>query len=216
MPTREQLLRRIYEEIINASQVGPLIDGAEIGKLAAQFQVLNAVQKRFVQLRLCELALAKWHAYASLQKPIRYRETVCGTDQEVDVALPHEAMASAKLGRDLANIQQRCLEPIVAMQDEDLVFPQDIKFAYYSLYNLFRRHALGAQVDDWLIVSQALAAEPDLDRWAQNLNDAIACASEGPPANTPTFVGDAARPGWTCGRQSLHSPTGQQATDFRL
>ena len=48
-----------------------------------------------------------------------------------------------------------------ALQDENLVFPEPVAFAYYAIYNLFRKYAAQADVDDWLIVNQALAAEAD-------------------------------------------------------
>ena len=59
------------------------------------------------------------------------------------------------------------------MQDADLEFPQEIQHAYYALYNLFRKHAIKEDVDDWLIVNQALSSEIDESRWLSLLADAI-------------------------------------------
>ena len=107
------------------------------------------------------------------RQEISYRESVAGTHQNVDVQLPEDAFASAKAGGDLAKFEMRYREPITAMQDCDLTFPDHIEFAYYSLYNLFLRYALGEQIDDWLIVNQALSSEDTEDLWRKLLQDAI-------------------------------------------
>jgi hypothetical protein len=41
---------------------------------------------------------------------------------------------------DLGNVAQRYLEPIAALQDEDLAFPDAVRFAYYALYNCFEKY----------------------------------------------------------------------------
>jgi hypothetical protein len=76
----------------------------------------------------------------------------------VDIALPADAFRSVMEGKDTCNVQARYGEPICAMQDDDLEFPDDIELAYYSIYNLFRRYVLADSIDDWLIVNQALSA----------------------------------------------------------
>ncbi len=62
------------------------------------------------------------------------------------------------------------------MEDFDLEFPYHIEFAYYSIYNLFKKYGVQANVDDWLIVNQALSSEADQDKWLQLLENAIAKA----------------------------------------
>ncbi|HLZ00295.1 MAG TPA: hypothetical protein VKT33_14650 [Candidatus Angelobacter sp.] len=47
---------------------------------------------------------------------------------------------------------------MAALQDHDLEFPEQITFAYYSIYNLFGRYMSGDPIDDWLIVNQTMAA----------------------------------------------------------
>jgi hypothetical protein len=84
---------------------------------------------------------------------------------EVDAQLPHDALRSAQAGSDLADVQSRYREPIVAMQDDDLEFPRPIKFAYYAVYNCFRRHALVEEIDPWLIVNQVRASIEDERSW---------------------------------------------------
>jgi hypothetical protein len=117
--------------------------------------------------------LSKWREFCSRQGPIRYAEGVCGTRQTVDPELPVDAFRSAQEGRDIADVDQRFDEPITAIQDFDLEFPQTIEYAYYALYNLFRKHAGKEDVDDWLIVNQAISSEIDESRWPFLLEAAI-------------------------------------------
>jgi len=56
----------------------------------------------------------------------------------------------------------RYKEPIISIQDNDLSFPKNIEYGYYSIYNLFQKYTQAKNVDDWLIVNQALSIE-DID-----------------------------------------------------
>jgi hypothetical protein len=141
--------------------------------LGQQFLALSPNQRRAVHLLLGKVALANWNAYVRSRGRISYIETVCGTRQAVDATLPRDALESARQGRDIANVKKRYGEPIVAMQDDDLVFDDFAEFAYYSLYNLFRKYAALEDIDDWLIVNQALSSEPRQDQWAPLLETAI-------------------------------------------
>lgn len=121
---------------------------------------MSVEQKRMVHIRLCEAALAVWEN--SLSGQVTYIETVTGSLQTLDWQLPREALASIRAGNDLALIQSRYHEPIVALHDEDLVLPDKAEFAFYAIYNAFRLHVMGDQFDSWLIVNQALATvEPE-------------------------------------------------------
>jgi len=115
---------------------------------------------------------------------ISYLETVVGTTQKVDSDLPRDAFECAKQGRDLFNVRERYVEPIVAMQDFDLEFPDPIEFAYYAIYNLFRKYTGTEDVDDWLIVNQALASAPDETKCtallAAAIDEALRPAPHGP------------------------------------
>jgi hypothetical protein len=141
--------------------------------LIGQFAQLNDEQKRCVHLILCENALQIWTNYVTQFDEISYIESVVGTHQIVDKLLPKDAFESVKNGKDLSKIDNRYAEPISAMQDDDLEFPDEIKFAYYAIYNLFNRYILQQNIDDWLICNQALAAEFNSERQKFLLNDAI-------------------------------------------
>lgn len=145
---------------------------------AELFERLAPEQQRQVHLRLCVEALGAWLAYSAEHAPIRYMDTVVGGSHEVDVLIPGDALRSADAGADLANVDGRYYEPIVAMQDDDLEFPDPIEFAYYAVYNCFRRHARGEAIDSWLIVNQALSSIDDASTWAPRLTAAMTAAGE--------------------------------------
>jgi hypothetical protein len=145
--------------------------------LADSFRLLTPEQQRNVHLLLCEEALRIWDAYAARHAPIVYYDSVVGMRHQVDVGLAHDALRSARLGTDVEGIQERYLEPTVAMQDDDLVFPKTIEFAYYAIYNCFCKHACGDDVDPWLIVNQAISADDNEAAWSQRLTAAIAAST---------------------------------------
>jgi hypothetical protein len=144
---------------------------------AESFRLLAPEHQRQVHLRLCGEALRVWMAYAAEHSPVRYADSVVGMRHEVDARLPHDALRSARSGADLADVQRRYQEPIAAMQDCDLEFPDPIKFAYYAIYNCFRRYALGEEIDPWVIVNQALSSIDDEASWSPRLTAAVAAAS---------------------------------------
>jgi hypothetical protein len=150
-----------------------------MSSLREQFMALVPGQRRIVHLSLCEHALAQWTAYTRSRGQISYTETVCGTTHAVDAVLPKDAFECALQRRDVANVHERYCEPLVSLQDGDLEFPDAIEFAYYSVYNLFRKYTGIEEVDDWLIVNQALSSETDETRWAPLLAAAIRQAEEG-------------------------------------
>jgi hypothetical protein len=141
--------------------------------LADEFLTLAPEKRRIVHLAVCEHALQVWNLYGNTHKRIQYTESIAGTRQEVDKQLPVDAFEAAKQGVDSENIKNRYVEPIVAMEDDDLVFPDNIQFAYYALYNLFNKYAQGETVDDWLIVNKALSSEDDSKKWDALLTHAI-------------------------------------------
>lgn len=126
--------------------------------LTEQYAALTSEQQKHVQLVLCEQAYALWLAYVSQNALTEYIETVMGTLQKLDWQLPQEAIEAVRLGSDEKNVNGRYLEPITALQDDDLEFSEEMEFAYYAIYNLFRFHVMHKLDDSWLIVNQALTA----------------------------------------------------------
>ena len=145
---------------------------------AEEFHALNEKQKRFVHLRLCRAALCRLNDYFAETGPIFYVESVVGTRQSVAPKLPAEAYRAADEGQDLFEAAARFREPLTALQYEDVEFPPNVEYAFYAVYNLFCKYALRKNVDDWLIVNQALAAEEDEAKWKILLEEAIEKAHE--------------------------------------
>ncbi|MFF0454579.1 hypothetical protein [Nocardia africana] len=137
------------------------------------FFELGTEHRRQVHLSLCEDALSRWVDYVRGEpRALRYRDSVVGMRHQVDVELPADALRSARAGVDVADVRDRYLESICALQDDDLVFPDPVEFAYYAIYNCFRKYVRGDDIEDWLIVNQALSAH-DIDEAAPRLTRAI-------------------------------------------
>jgi hypothetical protein len=145
--------------------------------LAETFHQLTPGHQRQVHLALCEHALAVWVGYVKTRAPICYTDSVVGMRHEVDIELPADALRSARAGADLANVKSRYREPIVAMQDDDLMFPDPVTFAFYAIYHCFKKHACREDIDPWLIVNQALSSDDDSNSWKPRLTQAIAAAT---------------------------------------
>jgi hypothetical protein len=143
---------------------------------AERFLALGPARRRFVHERLVEQSLARWQAYARSQGVIRYSEGVSGTVQTVDARLPEDALASVQSGEGAEAVAARYLEPIAALQDKDLVFPDAVELAYYAVYNFFEKYALGQAVNDWLLVNQAGSSEEDQRKWVPALLATIQAA----------------------------------------
>jgi hypothetical protein len=141
--------------------------------LRAAFEELDGSRRRAVQLALCRHALGVWEAHLRRYGPFEYVDSVVGMYHCLDSALPRAALASAEAGEDRADVAHRYLEPVAALQDDDLELPGHIELAYYAIYNLYRSAVEGAAIDDWLIVNQALAVEEDAAMWRRLLADAL-------------------------------------------
>ena len=140
--------------------------------LREEFLALPPHQRRVVHELLVEHALARWKAYAENEGEIRYRETVAGTEQIVDASLPDDAVRAVRTGEGVDAVDRRYGEPKTALQDNDLSFPEPVEFASYAILNYFRKYALRRDVDDWLIVNQAISSV-DERKWEDTLRSAI-------------------------------------------
>lgn len=125
---------------------------------AQSFLSMPPAAKRLVHVRLCEQALGVWERHLPPGTDITYRESVAGSSQELDVLLPHEALASIRRGKDDFGISQRFQEPLAALHDGDLEIPEEAEFAFYAIHNAFQLYVVDEPTDDWLIVNQALSA----------------------------------------------------------
>ena len=119
---------------------------------------LGPGQQREVQIWLCERALTVWEQYFTDWGEVVYYDSVVGTRQVLDKTLPRQALEAVRSGSDHAGIEKRYYEPIVALQDDDLEWPDRIEYAYYAIYNAFSHYVEGRTLDTWIIVNQALTA----------------------------------------------------------
>ncbi|HMO59293.1 MAG TPA: hypothetical protein PKA05_13240 [Roseiflexaceae bacterium] len=141
--------------------------------LATIFMRLDPPQKRLVQIHVCRNALQVWEAYVRQHAPFEYVDSIVGMQHRVDTDLPRAALIAVLTRADAGVIARRYAEPIAALHDDDLVLPDHIIFAYYAIYNLYRKYIEGRGIDDWLIVNQALAAEASLQRGESILTAAL-------------------------------------------
>jgi hypothetical protein len=137
--------------------------------LINDFLNLSDKQKRYVHITLCEKSLVKWNEYISNHTEIEYIDSVCGTKQKVDINLLKDAFDSVVKKEDKLNVKERFREPIVAMQDDDLKFSEEIEYAYYSIYNLYSKYVSNEIIDDWLIVNQAYSINNKTDNIKEKL-----------------------------------------------
>ncbi|MDP5240947.1 hypothetical protein Q9Q94_15500 [Uliginosibacterium sp. 31-16] len=120
---------------------------------------MSAEQKKRVHLCLASIALKQWEkAIASGLVPLSYQETVTGTLQDVEELLPAEALVCIVEKTDPTSISARFLEPTCASGDEDWHLADEPMYAYLTIYNAFQKYALGKDIDDWMIVNQALSS----------------------------------------------------------
>lgn len=126
------------------------------------FFQLGATSRRLVHLALCEDAVRTWNEYVQGNPAaLHYRDSVVGMRHHVDIALPADALRAARAGVDDADVDGRYLEPIAALQDDDLTFPDSVELGYYAIYNCFRKYVSGEDIQDWLIINQALSVHHD-------------------------------------------------------
>jgi hypothetical protein len=128
---------------------------------AANFFSLPDAKRRSALLRLCAESLTVWESHYPPEASISYQETVTGSIQVLDVGLPREALQAAQSGVGDPEIHERYKEPIVALKDNDLEFPEVAEFAYYAIYNAYRLYVIGAKIEEKLILNQALSALPE-------------------------------------------------------
>ncbi len=132
--------------------------------LQDEFLSSPAGSRKVVHRFVCGKALEVWQEFVAQETKITYADSVVGLAHEVDTQLPTEAFRAAFAGcsaEESDNISYRYLEPISALQDMDLEFSAPVLMAYYAIYNAFCKYARGENNDDWIIVNQALATDPE-------------------------------------------------------
>ncbi len=137
-----------------------------------RFLVLGADEIKGAHYALCVHALRAWQVAAVSALP----RTPADTHEHFDVDLPAAALAAIRAGADREQVAQRYQAPIATLQDCDLDLPERSLFAYYAIYNCFRKYVRGEPVDDWLIVNQVIAALGDAAVTESLLHDVAGAA----------------------------------------
>jgi hypothetical protein len=145
----------------------------------AAFLELSKDAQRLVHLELAGRALVAWEAYCAANPGFEYVDSVVGMRHGLDAELPRQALAAARAGQRSGAVDRRYLEPLAALQDDDLQLPEPVEFAFYAVYNCYRKYVDRDAVDEWLIVNQAVSALPEAE-WTRALERAIAAAAADP------------------------------------
>lgn len=143
-------------------------------KLPESFLDLNAHEKKQSQIKACTFALSVWKTYCAQRKEMIYSDSIVGMAHRVEKDLPEKALQAVIDGLVSPEITQAYREPIVALQDMDIDWPDQIEFAYYAIDNLYRKYALNLPIDDWLIINQALSSESNSSQWEDLLESFLA------------------------------------------
>ena len=126
------------------------------------FTDLTESQRRIVLFSLTGESLARWREFGSAVKLVEYTDSRGGGVQRIlDLQLPPDAFATASTGGETEKINARFQDPLAALHKGDLVLPQDVECAFHAIHNLFLRFACNEQIDEWLIVKQALSSDSD-------------------------------------------------------
>ena len=109
---------------------------------------LPEIKQFQLALRFIKLALPIWEKY-SRENELSYRDTVVGLSHKVDRKLLMNSVLAienyhqlSKLGKlingkkDLMRLRVQFDDPVVALQDNDWVLPDEISKVFYSVYNL--------------------------------------------------------------------------------
>ena len=137
------------------------------------FAVLDAPRRREALIRLAEdVALRVWTAFVGAEGSVSYQDSVVGMSHTLDVELPAQALGSLKRrAADADRVAAAYAEPIVALQDLDLELPAHAEYAYYSIYNLFRKYCRHEDIEESLILNQILSSLSDEVQIAGALQD---------------------------------------------
>ena len=119
----------------------------EIAARLASLAPAAAIRAALVAVERADALLARH--FAALAEPPRYIDSVVGMRHVVDTGLStraldwvrHAIVGQAIVGGAIPpspEISEAYKEPICAMQDDDLEFPEAIELAYYAVYNFYR------------------------------------------------------------------------------
>ena len=123
-----------------------------------KFEELDAQAKKKAHIKACEYSLLAWEAFVQKGKNLSYRDSIVLMKHHINKCLPSNALKAVKNNTPNIEINELYLEPITALQDMDWEPPENIEYAYYSIYNLYKKYCEDEDIDDWLIINQCLSS----------------------------------------------------------
>jgi len=143
-------------------------------EIMAAFTALPKYRRCQAMRMACRDAIEVWRRYRADGKPLEYFDGVVGMHHAVDDTLPQRALDDLDRWLRGEPVDPRptdtaYAEPIVAMQDDDLDFPDEVEQAYYAIYNLHRIvFEIPIPPEDHVVLSQvASAVDVELDDWVR-------------------------------------------------
>ncbi len=119
-------------------------------ELYDKFISLDAEARRKAHIKACTCSLAVWDEFCQNGKKLSYRDSVVLMKHRIEKELPGKALQAVIQNAPCKDIAASYLEPISALQDMDWEPPEHIKYAFYSIYNLYRKYCDDLEVDDRL------------------------------------------------------------------
>lgn len=129
-------------------------------ELVVKFKGLPADDTKKAHIRACAYSVSAWDKFCADGKNLSYKDSVVFLTHKVDKSLLSSAL-QAVIDNHSGNLLDSFLEPINALEEMDWTPGQNIEYAFYSIYNLYKKYCLKEDIDDWLIVNQVLSTEPD-------------------------------------------------------
>jgi len=137
--------------------------------LQTKFTTLGVTAKKKAHIKACTYSLAVWDKFTRQGRDLFYQDSVVLMDHNIEKDLPKKALKAVIKNTPNNAIAGSYREPICALQDMDWEPPRNIKYAYYSIYNLYRKYCEGMGIDDWLIINQSLSSQTDESQWDEIL-----------------------------------------------
>lgn len=130
-----------------------------------KFISLDAEARKNAHIKACSYSLSVWDKFVQDGNSLSYRDSVMLMKHQLEEDLPNNALQAIIDNVSSKEISELYLEPIAALQDMDWEPPEHIGYAYYSIYNAYRKYCEGSDIDDWLIINQSLSSEPKEESW---------------------------------------------------
>ena len=129
-------------------------------ELVVKFKNLSADETKKAHVRACAYSVSAWDKFCANGRNLTYKDSVVFLTHSVDKSLLNSAL-QAVIDNHSDGLLDSFLEPINALEEMDWTPGQNIEYAFYSIYNLYKKYCHKEEIDNWLIINQALSSESD-------------------------------------------------------